>query len=75
MEPRVPKDPISGALLKLHPLNRPKCIEVKIAKLNKKIRRAKNRQIKERLIAKREALQAELNWGPKHSVVLIGDIG
>ena len=39
---RVPKDPISGDPLKLHPLSRPKCIEVKIAELNKKIRRAKN---------------------------------
>ena len=28
IEPRVPKDPISGALLKQHPLNRNKCIEV-----------------------------------------------
>ena len=56
VEPRVPKDLISRAPLKLHPLNRPKCIETKIAKLNKKIRRAKNRRNKECLIAKREAL-------------------
>ena len=56
MEPRVPKDPISRAPLKLHPLASPECIEVKIAELNKKIRRAKNRQIKDHLIAKREAL-------------------
>ena len=28
---RVPKDPVSGAPLKLHPSSRPKCIEVKIA--------------------------------------------
>ena len=56
VEPRVPKDLISGAPLKLHPPNRSKCIETKIAELNKKIRRAKNRQIKECLITKREAL-------------------
>ena len=55
VEPRVPKDPISGAPLKLHPPNRSKCIETKIAELNK-IRRAKNRRNKECLIAKREAL-------------------
>ena len=40
LEPRVPKVP-SGAPLKLHPLNRNKCIEAKIAEINKKIRRAK----------------------------------
>ena len=56
VEPRVPKDLISGAPLKLHPPNRSKCIETKIAELNKKIRRAKNRRNKERLIAIREAL-------------------
>ena len=39
---RVPKDPISGAPLKLHPPSRPKWIEVKIAELNKKICRVKN---------------------------------
>ena len=39
---RVPKDPVSGAPLKLHPPSRPKQIEVKIAELNKRIRRAKN---------------------------------
>ena len=65
VEPRVPKDLISGAPLKLHLLNRSKHIETKIAELNKKIRRAKNRRNKECLIAKREALQAELNWGPR----------
>ena len=53
---RVLKDPLSGAPLKLHSPARPKCIEVKIAKLNKKIHRAKNRRNKECLIAKREAL-------------------
>ena len=56
VEPRVPKDPISRAPLKLHPPNKSKCIKAKIAELNKKIRRAKNRRNKERLIAKREAL-------------------
>ena len=61
LEPRVPKDPISGAPLKLHPPNRNKHIEGKIAEINKKIRRAKNRRNKECLIAKREALKAELN--------------
>ena len=39
---RVPKDPINGAPLKRHPPSRPKCIEVKIAELNKKICRVKN---------------------------------
>ena len=56
VKPRVPKDPISRAPLKLHPLNRSKCIETKIAKLNKKVRRVKNRRNKECLIAKREDL-------------------
>ena len=51
LEPRVLKAP-SGAPLKLHPLNRSKCIEAKIAEINKKIRRAKNSRNKERLIAK-----------------------
>ena len=65
VEPRVPKDPISRVPLKLHPPHKFKHIETKITKLNKKIRRAKNRRNKERLIAKREALKAELNWGPR----------
>ena len=65
VKPRVTINPIHGAPLKLHPPNRSKCIETKIAKLNKKIRRAKNRRNKEFLIAKREALKAELNWGPR----------
>ena len=42
VEPRVPKDPISRVPLKLHPPNRSKHIEAKIAEINKKIRRAKN---------------------------------
>ena len=56
VKPRVPKDSISKVPLKLHPLNRNICIETKIAKLNKKIRRAKNRRNKECLIANRDAL-------------------
>ena len=52
LEPRVPKDPISGAPLKLHPPNRSKHIKAKIAEINKKIRRAKNRRNKECLTAK-----------------------
>ena len=61
LEPRVPKD----LTLKRHPLNRNKHIEVKIAELNKKIRRAKNGRNKRCLITKRDALKAELNWGPR----------
>ena len=52
-------------LVKLHPPNRSKHIDTKIAELNKKIRRAKDRKNKEGLVAKREALQAELAWGPR----------
>ena len=65
LEPRISKDPISGAPLKWHPPSRNKCIEAKIAELNKKIRRAKNRRNKERLIAKQDSLRLELNWGPR----------
>ena len=65
LEPKVPKDPISRTPFKLHPPNRNKRIEAKIAGLNKKIRRAKNRRNKERLIAKRNSLKLELNWGPR----------
>ena len=64
LEPRVPKAP-SGAPLKQHPPNRDKCIEAKIDELNKKIRRAKNRRNKEHLIAKRNSLRLDLNWGPR----------
>ena len=39
--------------------------ENKIAELNKKIRRAKNKKNKECLIAKRNSLKIELSWGPK----------
>ena len=59
VEPRVAKNLISRAPLKLDPLNRSKHTETKIAELNKKIRRAKNRRNKEHLIAKREAPKAE----------------
>ena len=65
LESRIPNDPISGASLKWHPPSRNKHIEAKIAELNKKIRRAKNRRNKQCLMAKREALKAELNWGPR----------
>ena len=65
LEPRVPKDPISGAPLKRHPPNRNKHIEAKIAEINKNIRRAKNGRNKERLIAKRNSLRLDFNWGPK----------
>ena len=65
VKPRVTIDPIHGAPLKLHPLNRSKCIEAKISEINKKIRRARHRRNKECLIAKREALHAELNWGSR----------
>ena len=65
LESRIPKDPISEAPLKRHPPNRNKCIEAKIAKINKKIRRAKNRRNKECLIAKRNSLRLDSNWGPK----------
>ena len=65
LESRIPKDLISGVPLKRHPPNRNKHIEVKIAEINKKIRRAENRRNKERLIAKRDLLRFDLNWGPK----------
>ena len=61
LEPRVLKDPI----LKQHPPNWNKRIEAKIDELNKKIRRAKNRRNKEHLIAKRNSLRLDLNWGPR----------
>ena len=61
LELRVPKDPT----LKQHPPNRNKRIEAKIDELNKKIRRGKNRRNKERLIAKRNSIRLDLNWGPR----------
>ena len=73
LEPRVPK-PSSGAPLKLHPRNRSKRIEAKIAEINKKIRRAKNRRNKERLIAKRNSLRLDLNWGPRLLERAFGDV-
>ena len=45
--------------------NSNKRIENKIAELNKKIRRAKNKKNKERLVAKRNSLKIELIWGSK----------
>ena len=36
VEQRVPMDPIQGAPFKLHPPNKNKCLETKIAELNKK---------------------------------------
>ena len=54
IESRIPKNNNSN-----------KRIENKIAELNKKIRRAKNKKNKERLIAKRNSLKIELSWGPK----------
>ena len=56
IKPRITIDPVSRVPLKLHPPNRSKCIEAKIAEINKKIRRVKNRRNKECLITKREAL-------------------
>ena len=55
----------SVGALKLHLPNRNKCIEKKIAEINKKVRRAKKKKNKEALITKREALKAELNWNPE----------
>ena len=61
VEPRVLKDPASRVPLKLHPPNRNRCIEAKIADLNKKIRRAKKNRVKSALIAKRDKLKKELD--------------
>ena len=72
LEPSVPKAP-SGALLKRHPPNRNKRIEAKIDELNKKIRRVKNRRNKECLIAKRNSLRLDLNWGPRLSEGAFGN--
>ena len=72
LEPRVPKVS-SRAPLKLHPRNRKKHIEAKIAEINKKIRRAKNRRNKEYLIAKRNSLRLDLNWGPRLFEGAFGD--
>ena len=63
VEPRVPKDPISRSPLKLHPPNRNKCIEAKIADLSKRLRRARQNNIRSALIAKRDKVKRELNWG------------
>ena len=63
LESRIPKDPISGAPLKRHPPNRNKRIEAKIAEINKKIRRAKNRRNKGCLIAKRKFVEIGFKLG------------
>ena len=63
--PRVPRDPLRGGPLKLQPPNRNKRIEKKIAEINKKIRKPKKKKNRKALIAKREALKAELNWNPE----------
>ena len=60
IESRIPKNST-----KQHPTNTNKHIENKIAELNKKIRRAKTKKNKERLIAKRNSLRLESSWGPK----------
>ena len=54
---------------KLHPPNTNNCIEKKIAEINKKTRRAKKKKNREALIAKGEALKAELNWNPGPSLL------
>ena len=64
LESMGPPRGLNYGALKLHPPNRNKHIEKKIAEINKKIRRAKKKKNKEALIAKREALKAELNWNP-----------
>ena len=77
VEQRASIDPIRGAPLKLHPPNKNKCIEAKIAELNNKIRRVKNKKNKECLIAKREALKTETlrahsvesNWDPEFRLI------
>ena len=56
VKPRVTIDPLHGGPLKLHPPDKSKCIEAKIAEINKKIRRARHRRNKEHLITKREVL-------------------
>ena len=57
VEPRHPKDPISRSPIELHPLNRNKRIDDKIADLNKKLRRARQNDIRSALIAKRDKLK------------------
>ena len=47
VEQRVPMDSIRGAPLKLHPPNKNKHTEAKIAELSKKIRRARHKKNKE----------------------------
>ena len=61
---RVPTNLVTKAPVNLHPPSRSRCLEAKIAELNKKIRRACNSRNKQRLIARRDVLRAELKWGP-----------
>ena len=63
--PQVPRDPLLGDPLKLHPPNRNKRIEKKISEINKKIRRAKKKKNRGALTTQTEALKAELNWNPE----------
>ena len=56
LESMGPPRVLNYGVLKLHPSNRNKRIEKKIAEINKKIRRAEKKKNKEALIAKREAL-------------------
>ena len=63
--PRVPRGPLRRGPLKLHPPNRNKRIEKKIAEINKKIKRAKKKKNNKALIVKRSSLKAELNWNPE----------
>ena len=59
-EKKLDSGGLNYGALKLHPPNRNKLIEKKTAEINKK--RKINR---EALIAKGEALKAELNWNPE----------
>ena len=56
VKPSVTIDPLLRTPLKLHPPNRSKRIEAKIAEINKKNQKSKKKKNEEALIAKREAL-------------------
>ena len=64
---------LDSAIDRLEPTHPPtKRIERKISKLNKKIRRAKRYEVKDALIAKREALQSRLadgKWNPEAKIL------
>ena len=53
---RLPTNPVTKAQVNLHPPSRSRCLEAKIAELNKKICRAHNGRNKRHLISKRDAL-------------------